>query len=331
MYTTMHTFTIAFMSTLSLSVYAASIGDPISQLVTRERHNRHFHSPDFDSANPHAGESFERPGKLSPRFGPVSLILGSVDETLGANNPNTVDTVSSLPVVNAQPATPQPATNVQAPINAQAQAAINAQAQAAINAQAAIIAQSLFEAQAALKVQAALTVQAELKVQAALKVEAELRAQLELAAQAVLKAQAELKAQAALKVQAELKVQETLNAQAAFNTQAVVSPPTSPPSQLGSNPATSNLGNLNALTKSLSDLGTSVLLSGGADSDVVKRQSLPGPLATLAPSTSIPGAVIDIPGAVQRAGLPTREDSTNDYSEDMDFSVEEADESEEGF
>ena len=66
-YTTMHSFTIALISTLSLGVHAASIGDPVSQLVTREQHNRLFHNPDFTSANLPAAEPLERAEKISPR------------------------------------------------------------------------------------------------------------------------------------------------------------------------------------------------------------------------------------------------------------------------
>ena len=69
----MHTFTLAFISCLSLSVHAASIGDSVSQVVTGDhqsvQHNREFgHHPDFGSATAHS-ESFEPAGKISQRHG----------------------------------------------------------------------------------------------------------------------------------------------------------------------------------------------------------------------------------------------------------------------
>ena len=103
----MHSFTIALISTLSLGVHAASIGDSVSQLVTREQHNRLFHNPDFASANLPAAESFERAGKLSPRV--ASLVNG----LLGFNdNINAGSNTQAVP--NAQTPVPATATNAQA-------------------------------------------------------------------------------------------------------------------------------------------------------------------------------------------------------------------------
>ena len=113
----MHTFTIALISTLSLSVYAASIGDSISQLVTREQHNRQFHhNPDFASDNNlPAAESFERSGKKSPRDQADFVASG---EMLATGN-TVPQAAAGVPVI----ANSQTAANNQAVANNQAQAA----------------------------------------------------------------------------------------------------------------------------------------------------------------------------------------------------------------
>ena len=102
----MHSFTIALISTLSLGVHAASIGDSVSHLVTREQHNRLFHNPDFTSANLPTAESFERAGKISPRqvlvgSAAVSNVrafngLGGIFTFNDNTRPNTADAVTSF-------------------------------------------------------------------------------------------------------------------------------------------------------------------------------------------------------------------------------------------
>ena len=48
----MYIFTLAFISCLSLSVHAASIGDSVSQVVTRDHQSiQEFHHPDFGLAH----------------------------------------------------------------------------------------------------------------------------------------------------------------------------------------------------------------------------------------------------------------------------------------
>ena len=144
--TTMHTFTIAFISSLSLSVYAASIGDPLSQLVTREQHNRHFYNPDFASVNHPATESLEPAGKISQRQlnGPLGVagMLGIVQgvNTVNGQAPGVVVVAQTLDqgagVALAQnPVTPQ-VLNLQGTGVAQAQNLVTAQAQGAGVAQA---------------------------------------------------------------------------------------------------------------------------------------------------------------------------------------------------
>ena len=124
----MHSFTIALVSTLSLGVHAASIGDSVSQIVTREQHNRLFHNPDFTTANLPATESFERAGKISPRQVAGSAAAGggvfSGAFATGFNGQNNV--LLSPQTVDAQTAT----------INGQNNAALSAQT---VNAQAATI------------------------------------------------------------------------------------------------------------------------------------------------------------------------------------------------
>lgn len=113
----MHSFTIALISTLSLGVHAASIGDSVSQLVTREQHNRLIHNPDFTSANLPAAESFERTGKISPRV--VDAIVSGLFNINSNPAPNTQAAVTQA-VPNAQtPSVPATATNTQ-PISAAA-------------------------------------------------------------------------------------------------------------------------------------------------------------------------------------------------------------------
>ena len=113
----MHSFTIALISTLSLGVHAASIGDSVSQLVSREQHNRLFHNPDFTSANlPHA-ESFERSGKISPRKVTVdSASSAAVDHLLKGifdfdGNP-VLNTASTQSVSNGQAFSSLPSVNI---------------------------------------------------------------------------------------------------------------------------------------------------------------------------------------------------------------------------
>ncbi|KAF8813865.1 hypothetical protein BYT27DRAFT_7180639 [Phlegmacium glaucopus] len=89
----MHTLALAFISTLSLSVHAASIGDSVSQLVAREQslhHNPRFRNPDFVST-----ESFEPAGKISQRqVNPSFGLMGSL--VTSQLTPNIV-TQNSLP------------------------------------------------------------------------------------------------------------------------------------------------------------------------------------------------------------------------------------------
>ena len=186
-YTTMHSFTIALISTLSLGVHAASIGDSVSQLVSREQHNRLFHNPDFTSTNLPAAESFEPAGKISPRqnalggflggmvtSGPESFQIDSTQAAAGAQSntfspvnlvsgvlsrPSNVNTLPLVQAVGTQ-ANAQAATNSAQTVNAQANAqattnnaqAVNAQENAQANAQAnnaQAVAQAMFNAQIA--------------------------------------------------------------------------------------------------------------------------------------------------------------------------------------
>ena len=95
----MHSFTIALISTLSLGVHAASIGDSVSQPVTREQHNSLFHNPDFTSANLPAAESFEPAGKISPRKAAVDAFLnGNIAFDHTASELNTANS-QGVPII----------------------------------------------------------------------------------------------------------------------------------------------------------------------------------------------------------------------------------------
>ena len=123
----MHSFTIALISTLSLGVHAASIGDSVPQLVTREQHNRLFHSPDFNSANLPAVESLERSGKISPRKVAVDAtgsllngvaVLTNTESNTAQGIPNTqtfIPSLGSAAIGGNIPSTSntQPVTNAQ--------------------------------------------------------------------------------------------------------------------------------------------------------------------------------------------------------------------------
>ena len=251
----MHSFTIVLVSTLSLGVHAASIGDSVSQLVTRQQHNRLFHNPDFTSANLPAAESFERAGKISRRFNinsGGSHLVGDLSEVFNIARPNTQanaqtftvpslssstlvdDLFSGMPATDSNtgsntvntPLNAQTVVNTQAATNAQAaqpqaaQAVANAQAAQAQAAQAAIIAQAQVQAaqaQAA-QAQAAANPQAQVaQVQAA---QAAIIAQAQAAANP--QTQAAIVAQAAANPQAQAQAQAVNNAQAAIIAQAAI-------------------------------------------------------------------------------------------------------------
>ena len=311
--TTMHTFTIAFISSLSLSVYAASIGDPLSQLVTREQHNRHFYNPDFASVNHPATESLEPAGKISQRQlnGPLGVagMLGIVQgvNTVNGQAPGVVVVAQTLDqgagVALAQnPVTPQ-VLNLQGTGVAQAQNLVTAQAQGAGVAQAQnpVIAQA--QGVGVAQVQNPVIAQA----------------------------------QGAGVVQAQNPVTaEALSAQGAVAGQVVAgqapNAQTSRPSvvldSLAIGPALLRLASGRTLKRQQSPVATPAVLGGGLPSLPISLPSNSGTasnalkrqLPALVPGTSV------LPIGTANTAVETREDSLDDQIEDMDFSEHEADE-----
>ena len=309
----MHSFTIALISTLSLGVHAASIGDSVSQLVTREQHNRLFHNPDFASANLPAAESFERAGKLSPRV--ASLVNG----LLGFNdNINAGSNTQAVP--NAQtPSVPATATNAQAisaaandgntGLNTADTRATNAQApQAQAVTNTPQFDQTILQAAAVdLDVLALLFVQ--LSVQLSVAVNAQ-GATISVTALATIIAQIRAQTSVALtsSQEASNKLEAYLNNQLEANTAVNAATPATLSSGVG--------------------LGLFVGAKRDSQQDAVKRQ-LPA---------SVGNATQIATNGLNHAGLITgRGDNTkyfDDHVEDMDFSAHDSeadDELEEGF
>jgi len=343
----MHTFTIAFISTtLSLSVYAASIGDSISQLVTREQHNRHFHNPDFASGDLLAAESSERSGKISSRQ-PSALTLG---EVLAISRPNLVNSVA-VPVVNAQTSN---ALAAQVLANARTQAVTNAQAvtiaqtpQVVTNAQTVQAAQAVANAQTPQVVANAQTPQVVANAQTPQVVANAQAAQAAVNAQtpqAVTNAQTP---QAVTNAQTPQVVTNAQTVQAAIDakTQAAVN------AQTAADAAVFPL-NVPSLIDPLLNLGiesANRLSLSGQIGDTIRRQMpppVPSPLPSVPNSLPSPLPSAPVPSSLQTTinqvanstgGVATREESlklSDDQVKDMDFSVHEADVSEnfeEGF
>jgi hypothetical protein len=228
----MHSFTIALISTLSLGVHAASIGDSVSQVVTREQHNRLFHNPDFTSADLPAAESFERAGKISPRqfvpsLGSVAAALSGkiTNVAIGNTRPNTVPQAHTVDaVVIAQDA----GVNTHATANSQdainLQAAINAAIAASINLQAAVNSQDAISLQVAIN--AAIT--AVINLQAAANSPDAINAAISIATtinlQTLVNSQDAINLQAAINVAiaAAINLQATANSQDVINLQAAI-------------------------------------------------------------------------------------------------------------
>ena len=226
----MHSFTIALISTLSLGVHAASIGDSVSQVVTRE-HNRLFHNPDFTSADLPAAESFERAGKISPRqfssLGSLAAALsGKITDVAIGNTqarPNTVPhTVDTVVIAQDAGSNTHAVANSQDAINLQA--AINAAIAASINLQAAINSLDAISLQVAIN--AAIT--AVINLQAAANSPDAINAAISIATtinlQALVNSQDAINLQAAinLAIAAAINLQATANSQDVINLQAAI-------------------------------------------------------------------------------------------------------------
>ena len=349
----MHSFTIALISTLSLGVHAASIGDSVSQQVTREQHNRLFHNPDFTSANLPAPESFERAEKISPRLfsslGSAAAAVSGLITNVAITNtrPNTAtvphaQTVDAVVIaqdagVNTQAAaSSQDAVNLQVALQAAINAAFNLQVAAnsqdainlqaalqaainvAINLQAAVTSQDAINLQAALQVaiDAAVSLQAAANSQDAINLQAALQAAINLAINLQLAANSQdaINLQVALQV----AVNAAINLQVAANSQDAINLQAA--LQAAINAAINLQAALQAAVNAAVNAGLvfsgNTANVGAQHQDAVKRQLQAPALPVTFP--------IPLTQTANNTGLAAREDNTKifgDQVEEMDFSA----------